>query len=463
MLEIYNSYSNKKEKLTPMEIGKIKMYVCGMTVYDYCHLGHARVLVSFDMVSRYLRSIGYDVTFVCNITDIDDKIIARANERGKEVTELTNYFIQAMHADCQRLNVLPPDIEPRATEYMPQMVSMIETLIEKGFAYVADNGDVYYDVSKFENYGKLSNQDIEKLHSGVRVEVIEAKKNALDFVLWKMAKEGEPSWPSPWGNGRPGWHIECSAMSLDCLGEQFDIHGGGPDLKFPHHENEIAQSEAATGKRFANTWMHVGALTMNKEKMSKSLGNIMAIREVTKQYSAEVIRFFLLSSHYRSPLNYSDENLQNAYLGLRRIYIALRNVEVVQLDKSLIETNVSAKAFHNAMQDDFNTPVALSVLFDMTHQINKLTESAPEEAKQLAALLKHLAEPLGLIQANPNEFLQADVDKEEVAKIEALISKRERARENKNWQEADKVRDQLAAMSVELEDSASGTVWRKRY
>lgn len=462
MLQIYNTLTNRKETFIPMTPGEIKMYVCGMTVYDYCHLGHARVLITFDMVARYLREMGYRLTFVCNITDIDDKIIQRAAECGKSVTELTNYFIQALHSDCQRLQVLPPDIQPRATHYIAHIIALIQRLIANKSAYQARNGDVYFDVSQFPEYGKLSNQDLSKLRSGARVDIVDAKSDPLDFVLWKMSKPGEPQWDSPWGAGRPGWHIECSAMAMDCLGEQFDIHGGGPDLPFPHHENEIAQSEAATKRRFVNTWMHVGALTIDDAKMSKSLGNILSIRETCKDYPAEVIRYFLLSSHYRSPLNYAKENLDNAYLAVRRFYIACRDLPDVQVTDDLLAANRYVSTFHQAMQDDFNTPVALAVLFDMAHQINKMRDSEPQQAANVAAILKHLARPLGILQSRSETFLQADVDPTEIAQITALIAERERARENKNWARADEIRQQLADLSVELEDAADGTRWRKR-
>lgn len=461
MLQIYNSFTGEKETFTPITPGKVNMYVCGMTVYDYCHLGHARVLIVFDMVSRYLRELGYEVNYVRNITDIDDKIINRANERDMSVEELTEYFITAMQADCQRLNVLAPDIEPRATHHIPEIIQLIEKLIEKGAAYQANNGDIYFDVSQFADYGELSNQDLDNVRSGTRVDLSDAKKDPLDFVLWKMAKPNEPSWESPWGNGRPGWHIECSAMSMHCLGEHLDIHGGGPDLKFPHHENEIAQSEAATGCKFANTWMHVGALNIKEEKMSKSLGNILWIREVTQQYSAETIRYFLLSSHYRSPLNYSKDNLQNAFAGLRRFYIAMRDLPEVVLTEEELKEDETVKAFHAAMLDDFNTPVALSVLFEMTHRIHKCREREPQTAAKLAAMLRQMAKPLGILQSDPAEFLQADLDKDVVANIEALIAEREVARKNKDWAKADEIRDQLTAMAIELEDTAEGTLWRK--
>jgi cysteinyl-tRNA synthetase len=358
-LKIYNTLTRKKETFQPRVPGKIGMYVCGMTVYDYCHIGHARVMIVFDTVARYFRHKGYALTYVRNITDIDDKIIHRANENGEEFTALTQRFIDAMHEDEKALSVLPPDIEPRATQSIPAIIAMIEALITKGLAYAGTNGDIFYSVSKFESYGKLSGKNLADLQVGERVDVDHAKQNPLDFVLWKMAKADEPSWDSPWGAGRPGWHIECSAMSTCCLGNHFDIHGGGMDLQFPHHENEIAQSEGATGETFVNVWMHNGFVRVDNEKMSKSLGNFFTVREVLKQYQPEVIRFFILQSHYRSPLNYSDEQLNDAKAGLTRLYTALRDVEVIDAP---LEGDYKIR-FERAMGDDFNTPVAVSVLF----------------------------------------------------------------------------------------------------
>ena len=373
MIEIYNTFTRRKEALKPLTPGKIRMYVCGMTVYDYCHLGHARVLVAFDVVVRYLRSLGYEVTYVRNITDIDDKIINRARENGEEVSALTARFIAAMHEDERALSVARPDLEPRATETVEEIVVMVGTLIEKGFAYVGDNHDVYFDVSRFEPYGLLSDRRTEDLRAGARVDVDEAKDDPLDFVLWKAAKPGEPTWESPWGAGRPGWHIECSAMSTSSLGNQFDIHGGGMDLKFPHHENEIAQSEAATGQKFANLWMHNGFVRVDDEKMSKSLDNFFTVREVLKNYSAEVIRYFIVASHYRSPLNYSNLQLDSARASLTRFYTAMRGVEAGQPD----EGDEYISRFQEAMNDDFNTPEALAVMFDLAHEMNRVRNSDP--------------------------------------------------------------------------------------
>lgn len=454
MLKIYNTLARAKQEFIPKQPGKVGMYVCGMTVYDYCHIGHARVMVVFDTVARYLRHSGYELTYVRNITDIDDKIIQRANERGEAFTALTERFITAMHEDEQALAVLPPDIEPRATQSIDNIIQMIADLIAKQFAYVGTNGDVFYAVSRFAEYGKLSGKNLEDLQAGERVDIDNAKRDPLDFVLWKMAKPGEPFWPSPWGAGRPGWHIECSAMSTCCLGNHFDIHGGGMDLQFPHHENEIAQSEAATGTTFVNYWMHNGFVRVNEEKMSKSLGNFFTVREVLKQYRPEVIRFFILSSHYRSPLNYSDEQLDDAGVALTRLYTALRGVEVLDgaIDDSYLQR------FQQAMDDDFNTPVALAVLFDLARELNKTEQKAV-----LASTLKALAALLGLLQADPEQFLQGGVtDGVAEAEIEQLIEARKIAKANKDWAQADSIRDQLKAQGVVLEDIAGGnTSWRR--
>jgi cysteinyl-tRNA synthetase len=460
MLKIYNTLSRKKEKFTPKVEGQVGMYVCGMTVYDYCHVGHARVMVVFDIVARYLRYSGYALTYVRNVTDIDDKIIKRANENGENISDLTERFINAMHEDEQALNVLPPDIEPKATDSMDDMVVMITDLIAKGFAYVGDNGDVFYAVDKFKNYGALSGKKLEDLQAGERVEVDTAKHNPFDFVLWKQAKVDEPFWESPWGNGRPGWHIECSAMSKNCLGNHFDIHGGGMDLQFPHHENEIAQSEAASGEKFVNVWMHNGFVRINEEKMSKSLGNFFTVREVLKQYRPEVVRFFVLSSHYRSPLNYSDEQLNESAAALTRLYTALRGL----VSRSeLIQTNYTER-FKQAMDDDFNTAVAVAVLFDMAREINKIKTSDSTLASQLAAELKSLADVLGILQDSPEEYLQASDAKEGAIseqEIESFIAKRVAAKQDKDWVLADKIRDYLKQQGIILEDVATGTSWRR--
>jgi cysteinyl-tRNA synthetase len=450
MLKIYNTLTRSKEVFTPRVVGKVGLYVCGMTVYDYCHVGHARVMVVFDTVVRYLRYLNYDVTYVRNITDIDDKIIHRANENGEDFHALTERFIEAMHEDERALLVLPPDIEPRATSSIADIIAMIEKLITNDFAYIGTNGDVFYAVEKFKNYGQLSGKNLDDLQAGERVDVDLAKRNPMDFVLWKMAKEGEPFWESPWGKGRPGWHIECSAMSTCCLGNSFDIHGGGMDLQFPHHENEIAQSEGATGEKFVNLWMHNGFVRINEEKMSKSLGNFFTVREVLKQYRPEIIRFFILSSHYRSPLNYSDESLNDAAAGLTRLYTALRDIEIVETD---IDSEFKAR-FENAMNDDFNTPVALAVLFDVARELNKT------KSPVLAATLKSLASVLGLLQDNPEHYLKGE--NEDDAEIEQQIQARIDAKKAKNWALADKIRDDLKAKNVILEDSPDGsTKWRR--
>ena len=459
MLHIYNTLTRKKELFTPIEQGKIKMYVCGMTVYDLCHLGHARVLVVFDTVTRYMRHSGYEVNYIRNITDIDDKIIARANENGEEFNALTTRFIQAMHEDAAELGVLPPNEEPKATASMDDIISMIETLIKKGHAYAADNGDVYYDVSSFDNYGQLSGKHLEDLRAGERVAIDVNKDDPLDFVLWKAAKPDEPSWDSPWGKGRPGWHIECSAMSTCCLGNHFDIHGGGQDLQFPHHENEIAQSEGATGEKFVNLWMHNGFVRINDEKMSKSLDNFFTVREILKLYQGEEIRYFVLASHYRSPLNYSDQLLDTARSSLTRLYNALRGLDVPSV--SLIEDEAEVE-FSKAMDDDFNTSEAIAVLFDLAGQVNRLREENPDMALQKAGMLKKLANVLGLLEADPETYLQGGAgESDDAEEIESLIQQRLDARANKDWAEADRIRDELHAMNIELEDKDGKTIWRR--
>ncbi len=465
MLHIHNNLSKKKELFKPIDPANVRMYVCGMTVYDYCHIGHARVLVVFDMVNRYLRRIYGDdyVTYVRNITDIDDKIIKRAQEKGEPYTGLTSYFIEAMHEDAQALGVKLPDEEPRATLSMEQIVSMIQTLVEKGYAYAADNGDVYYDVSKFPSYGQLSGKRLDELRAGERVAVDEAKDDPLDFVLWKAAKPGEPSWDSPWGKGRPGWHIECSAMSTHCLGCHFDIHGGGLDLQFPHHENEIAQSEAATGCKFVNYWMHNGFVRVDNEKMSKSLGNFFTIREVLKQYDPEVVRYFILASHYRSPLNYSDQHLDNAKAALTTLYTALRGLALPDTEGD--DSDKAAQQFYAALDDDFNTPEAMAILFELAREINRLHSAGrSDEAIQRGLLLRQLAGLLGLLQNSPQQFLQhgsGDTDGLDDEQIEQLIAARNHARATKQWAEADRIRDELKAKGIILEDSSGKTTWRR--
>ena len=460
MLQIYNSMTRQKETFTPIESGKVSMYVCGMTVYDLCHLGHARVLVVFDTVVRYLRYSGYDVSYIRNITDIDDKIINRANENGETITELTERFIAAMHEDAGALGVLPPTAEPRATSSIADIIRMVETLIDKGHAYAADNGDVYYDVSSFASYGKLSGKQLEDLRAGERVAVDEHKDDPLDFVLWKAAKPEEPSWPSPWGDGRPGWHIECSAMSTCCLGNHFDIHGGGQDLQFPHHENEIAQSEAATGETYVNTWMHNGFVRVDDEKMSKSLGNFFTVRDILKSYKGEEIRYFVLASQYRSPLNFSDQLLDTARSALNRLYNSLRGIEVTV---SQSRDDDYSERFAAAMDDDFNTPEAIAVLFDLASEINKARDVDGQEASRLAGILKKLAATLGLLEADPESYLKSGVgEADDDAEIDALIAERLQARADKDWGRADEIRDQLNEMGIELEDKGGETTWRRK-
>ena len=457
MLNIYNTLARQKQPFTPIIAGKVSMYVCGMTVYDFCHLGHARVMVVFDMVSRWLRASEYDVTYVRNITDIDDKIIKRANENGETIDILTQRFIDAMDEDSAKLGIIRPTLEPRATLYVDGMISMINTLIEKDMAYLAANGDVYYSVNKFVGYGKLSGKSLEDLRAGERVEVDTFKRDAMDFVLWKAAKPNEPSWASPFGNGRPGWHIECSVMSAAHLGKQFDIHGGGMDLQFPHHENEIAQSEATHDCQMVNYWMHNGFVRVDDEKMSKSLGNFFTIREVLKKYDAEVVRFFILRAHYRSPLNYSDAHLDDAKQALTRLYTALRGFDVVAGDVSWQEPE--AAIFKSAMDDDFNTPLAVAVLFDLANELNK-TKSV-----ETAQKLKNLSAVLGLLQRDSDDFLQGvglnGAAEDGDAAIQTLILQRIEAKKAKNFALADDIRKALLADGVVLEDTPQGTTWRR--
>lgn len=459
MLKIYNNLTNQKEVFTPIEPGKVRMYVCGITVYDYCHIGHSRVFIVFDMVTRFLRHLGYDVTYIRNITDIDDKIIQRANDNNEDFHALTERFIQAMHEDFDKLGVLRPDLEPKATDNIPAILRMIETLVEKGFAYQADNGDVYFAVAKFDNYGELSGKRIEDLRSGERVEVNTSKRDPVDFVLWKKAKENEPAWDSPYGMGRPGWHIECSAMSTEMLGNHFDIHGGGQDLQFPHHENEIAQSECCTGEKFVNYWMHNGFVRVNEEKMSKSLGNFFIIRDVLKEYRAEEIRFFILSSHYRSQLNYSDEQLNLARSALARLYSALLDVEPGDLPAS----SDYQQRFEAAMNDDFNTADAIAVLFDLARDLNRVKAEQGAEVVELATLLKQLGNILGLLEMDPAEFLQSSITEDGLTDedIQQKIALRQQAKESRDWALADEIRDDLTKAGITLEDNAEGTRWRR--
>jgi len=456
MLHLYNSLTRQKSPFKPLKNQEVKLYVCGMTVYDFCHVGHARVMVVFDVLVRYLRFLGFNVTYVRNITDIDDKIIKRIQENGQDFKELTQHFIDAMHEDADALNVLRPDIEPRATEFIPQIIDLVNTLIEKGFAYCGENGDIFYAVTKFKDYGKLSGKNLDELQAGSRVDIQDAKQNPLDFVLWKMAKPNEPSWDSPWGKGRPGWHIECSAMSTHCLGNHFDIHGGGMDLQFPHHENEIAQSEAATGETFVNTWLHNGFVRINEEKMSKSLGNFFTVREVLATYHPETIRYFIVSSHYRSPLNYSDQQLDTAHQALTRLYTALRDLPIVENNYNDLKYK---EKFCAALDDDLNTPEALAVLFEMAREINKLKETDISQAASLGNELRRLASIVGLLQSEAETFLQSGSNNDE--EIEQLIVLRNTARQNKDWKESDRIRAELKEKGIVLEDSAGKTTWRR--
>ena len=458
MLQIFNTLSRKKEQFTPIVPGKAGLYVCGITIYDYCHVGHARTYVAFDVINRYLRFSGYDVTYVRNITDVDDKIIKRAAENNESCDALTERFTKAMHADFDALGLMPADIEPRVTTHMAEIIQLIEALIAKGYAYVAADGDVLFDVSKYDAYGELSQQNLEMLKSGARVEVADNKDDPLDFVLWKSAKPGEPFWQSPWSNGRPGWHIECSAMSAKHLGEHFDIHGGGSDLQFPHHENEIAQSTCAHGHKYVNTWIHTGMVQVDKEKMSKSLGNFFTVKDVLAQYNAEAVRYFLLSSHYRSQLNYSAENLEQAHAALGRLYTALRNV-TPSADVDLQSDYITR--FKAAMDDDFNTPEALPVLFELAREVNRFKETESAKAAELAGILKLLAGVLGMLQGDAEQFLQSGASDDDIAEIEALIAKRNTARANKDWAAADAARDALTAKGIIVEDKNGVTSWRK--
>ncbi len=459
MLKIYNNLTNQKEIFVPIEPGKVRMYVCGITVYDYCHIGHSRAYIVFDMVTRYLRHAGYDVTYIRNITDIDDKIIQRANENNEDFHELTKRFIEAMHEDFNKLGILMPDIEPKATDNIPAILKMIETLIEKGFAYQADNGDVYFAVSKFDHYGELSGKRIEDLRAGERVDIDTNKRDPMDFVLWKTAKEGEPFWESSYGKGRPGWHIECSAMSTEMLGNHFDIHGGGQDLQFPHHENEIAQSECCTGEKFVNYWMHNGFVRVNEEKMSKSLGNFFTIRDVLKEYRAEEIRFFILSSHYRSQINYSDEQLDQSRSGLERLYSALLDVETGDVPQG----TEYQQRFEGAMNDDFNTADAIAVLFDLARELNRTKAEKSTEVVALASLLRYLAGIIGLLEADAAEFLKSSVTDDGLSdeSIDQKVAQRHQAKADKDWTLADQIRDELTGAGIILEDSADGTRWRR--
>lgn len=461
MLKIYNTLTRQKEEFKPIHPGKVGMYVCGVTIYDHCHIGHGRTFVAFDVVARYLRYAGYDLTYVRNITDVDDKIIKRAAETQVTCDDLTERLIGDMHQDFDALGMVRPDIEPRATAHIGEIIAMVQLLLDRGHAYVADNGDVMFIVDSFDEYGRLSGQDLEQLQAGARVDVVDAKRNPLDFVLWKMSKPGEPTWESPWGPGRPGWHIECSAMNSKHLGNHFDIHGGGSDLQFPHHENEIAQSCCAHGGDYVNTWMHSGMVMVDKEKMSKSLGNFFTIRDVLAHYDPETVRYFLMSGHYRSQLNYSEENLKQARSALERLYTALRGT-----DRSVPAAGGEAfeARFVEVMNDDFNTPEAYSVLFDMAREVNRLKSEDMAAANALASHLRKLSSVLGLLEQEPDAFLQsgAQADDGEVAEIEALINARLEARQAKDWAAADAARNRLTEMGIILEDGPQGTTWRRK-
>ncbi|MBP2196791.1 cysteine--tRNA ligase [Pantoea cypripedii] len=461
MLKIYNTLSRQKEEFKPIHAGEIGMYVCGITVYDLCHIGHGRTFVAFDVVARYLRYVGYTLKYVRNITDIDDKIIKRANENGESIETLTNRMIGEMHKDFAALGILPPNLEPRATRHIDEIIELVGLLIERGHAYVADNGDVMFDVLSDKDYGALSRQDLEQLQAGARVEVAEVKRNPMDFVLWKMSKADEPAWSSPWGNGRPGWHIECSAMNCKQLGTHFDIHGGGSDLMFPHHENEVAQSTCAHDGPYVNYWMHSGMVMVDREKMSKSLGNFFTVRDVLQHYDAETVRYFLMSGHYRSQLNYGEDNLNQARAALERLYTALRHTDAAAVAAGGEEFETR---FRTAMDDDFNTPEAYSVLFDMAREVNRLKTEEKAAADALAAKLRQLADVLGILQQDPEQFLQsgAQANDDEVAEIEALIQMRNDARKAKDWAQADVARDKLNALGIVLEDGPQGTTWRRK-
>ncbi|MDR0218283.1 MAG: cysteine--tRNA ligase [Enterobacteriaceae bacterium] len=460
MLKIFNTLSRQKEEFKPIHAGKVGMYVCGITIYDLCHIGHGRTFVAFDAIARYLRYQGYDLTYVRNVTDIDDKIIKRAIENNESCDALTTRMLREMHSDFDALNILRPDSEPRATQHIHEIIEITEQLIKRDHAYVADNGDVMFSIETDPDYGLLSRQDLEQLQAGARVEIADVKRNPMDFVLWKMSKPGEPSWESPWGAGRPGWHIECSAMNAKQLGHHFDIHGGGSDLMFPHHENEIAQSTCAHDGPYVNYWMHSGMVMVDKEKMSKSLNNFFTIRDVLEYYDAETVRYFLMSGHYRSQLNYTEENLKQARTALERLYTSLRG-----MDKTAEPVGGDAfeARFIEAMNDDFNTPEAYSVLFDMAREINRLKTGDMAAANGLAAELRKLAGILGLLEQDPEHFLQGGAHADDdVAQIEALIQQRNDARKNKEWALADAARDQLNAMNIELEDGPQGTTWRRK-
>ncbi len=457
MLHLYNTRTREKARFVPLEEGKVGLYVCGITVYDLSHMGHARTYLSFDVLVRYFKHLGYDVNYVRNITDVDDKIIQRANENNETTEALTERTIAMMHEDFAAINLLEPNVEPRVTTHMDEIIELIKILVDKGFAYQAASGDVLFDVSKYDKYGALSKQNLEQLQAGARVDVGEDKDDPLDFVLWKTVKPGEPYWESPWGQGRPGWHIECSAMNKKHLGAHFDIHGGGSDLTFPHHENEVAQSCCAYDTPYVNTWMHTGMVQVNDEKMSKSLGNFFTLRDVLKEHDAEILRFFLMSAHYRSQLSYSQDNIDQAKSALERLYTALRGVDVSE-DGDLAFGGYLER-FEQAMNDDLNVPEAYSVLFDVARELNK-SKNDQQLASQLGFVLKGLGGILGVLQNDPESYLQGGGD-DDAAEIEALIKQRNDARASKDWAAADAARDALTAMGIVLEDGANGTTWRR--
>jgi cysteinyl-tRNA synthetase len=458
MLQIYNTLTREKQLFVPINKSKVGMYVCGITVYDMCHMGHARTYLSFDIVVRYLRHLGYIVKYVRNVTDVDDKIMQRAEQNGETPAQLTERTIADMHQDFAALNLLEPDVEPRVTGHMDEIIDVIKRLVDKGFAYQADSGDVLFKISAYKDYGKLSKQDLSQLASGIRVQTTADKHDPLDFVLWKTAKQGELSWPSPWGDGRPGWHIECSAMNHKHLGKHFDIHGGGSDLIFPHHENEVAQSCCAFDTPYVNTWMHAGMVQVDNEKMSKSLGNFFTLRDVLNKHDPETLRFFLMSAHYRSQLSYSQDNIAQARASLERLYTALRGIEA-NVNVDLKHGGYLAK-FEAAMNDDFNMPIAVAVLFDVVKDLNKQSANT-QEASDLAGVLIGLGNILGILENQPERFLQGDDDGDFAQQVEALIAQRVQARADKNWAAADAVRDELNQLGVVLEEGKGGTKWRK--
>ncbi len=459
MLKIYNTLTGKKEIFKPIVEGKVGMYVCGNTVYDFCHIGHARVMIAFDVISRFIRYLGYDLHYIRNITDVDDKIIRRAKENNESTQVLTEQMITAQHEDELALGNKIPNREPKVTDFIQEIIDMVQTLVDKGLAYQSTSGDVYYRVAKFKDYGKLNNRKLEDMLAGARIEVAAEKEHPADFILWKQTKEDEVFWNSPWGKGRPGWHIECSAMSTSCLGDHFDIHGGGLDLKFPHHENEIAQSEAATNKDYVNYWMHCGMVCVNNEKMSKSLGNFFTIRDVLAKFNPEVIRYLMVSSQYRSTIDYSNQSVNKAKLALERLYAALFQQDIA----SSYEPTSFTERFDEAMKDDFNTPVAISVLFELVRELNKAKTASPETATLLASELRALANLLGFLSQEPDYFLQNSTISEGLDKtaVQALIDTRTQARKNKNFARSDEIRNELASQGIELLDSRKGTTWTR--